>query len=186
MQSLVNDPNFSKANAQMAIAICELSRMRGFVSQEVMGIQITLQNALVYANAATRCNPESPISWSALAIVSIRLSDFETAKAALKSAKKYGKTNWLYLIANGDFLFNFPYENSNKRAKNRSKAVASYKGSITYKENYGLAYTRLLDVYESLDDADGVLEIALLVKNLGHSLPNVRAARYRAAGVVLP
>ena len=87
-KSLYEDPTFSKSNVIMSVAIGELTKIRGFYQERIMGVLIDLQNALNYATVATKSNPKSAMAWASLAIISVRLSDFVTAKEALKKAKK--------------------------------------------------------------------------------------------------
>ncbi len=185
-ESLVYDADYSMANAMMGLAITELTKSPTFNTSTVMTIPINLESARHYAAEAVRYNPDSAEGHAVLGMIAVRMSDFVAASEHVKAARSADDASNMFLVAMGDLLWNTPYPDSKRQAKEQAVALNYYRKAIEANDGFGIAYMRLLDGMESLNDIQGLKEGIVLLKVAGYDAPPARAVRYRALGIKLP
>jgi tetratricopeptide (TPR) repeat protein len=185
-ESLVHDADYSMANAMMGLAIAELTKSATFSAATVVTVPINLESTSKYASLAVQHNPDSAEGHAVLGMVAVRMSDFEAANGHIKAARSANDGCREYLIAMGDMLWNAPYSDSKRQAKERAEALKYYRKAVLADEAFGLAYMRLLDGMEALNDIEGLKETLVMLKVEGYDAPAARAVRYRALGIKLP
>lgn len=182
-ESLVFDPGYSRANACMAYCILELCRSSNIVDEQVMDISISLESAYEYALRATSNNPTSAEAHSILAMVKMRMGDLEGAKKSLKIAADWDKTNREYLIARGDFYV-MSNVSADDMARSYAKAVENYYKAIEMESTFGVPYVRILEIYETVDDAAGIESIITEITQHGMKISDTRRLRLRSKGLI--
>ncbi|MFA4985208.1 MAG: hypothetical protein WC712_01365 [Candidatus Brocadiia bacterium] len=183
-ESLAYDPNYHRANAMMALVILQICNHTNVLGPSLPGLEITPESARPYANTAINKNPKSVEGWSLLAMICVAESDFAGAKEALAKAKSASAKAREYYLAYGDYLYNLPEEKPSKRANNIVNAAASYLSAIEADPEFGIAYMRLLDLYEAIGDLDRIAKLIVDIRSLGYTLSSVRSIRYRQKGIM--
>ena len=181
-ESLTYDGSYSVANAYMAFAILELSRTINFSGEMVAGEVISVESALKYASRALEANPDSADGHSVLAMVCMRLHDYDGASSELSKVKRSMRENLCYLIAKADYLLGVSEKRPKNIAENLVKSAEFYVKATEVEPRCGIAYIRLMDLYELVEDGNGVKETLKVIKQMGMKTSPIRMIRYRQKG----